>query len=174
MSLHRIGLDGESNDLLREQMTMRVKLWDLGPSKPVAPGKPKPPKGQDGDPDYELAKIEFREVLDQYADDLKRYAQAKKEYAQFLTQWGGPYEIEMWSVDARDALINHGENNQYGHPPRYYVKDRRLPNDGLPEGMKPGHGHRTQLERRAAGDAEFEEQRRKDPQFGAAAQGVAA
>lgn len=175
MTFYRVGVDLQpSTDVDRELAAQLVRLWDIGPTRPVAPAKPKLPHGKDGDPEYELARLEFREALEDYADALRRYGQEKKDYAKFQRDWGGPYELVMHSVDARDALINHGEKNKNGLPPRYYVKDRRLANDGLPEGAKPGHGHHAMLARRAAGEAEFEEQRRKDPQFGDRAQGVAA
>jgi hypothetical protein len=153
----------------------QVILWDIGPSKPVAPKRPVVPKvmkeSKEGDPEYDLAKIEMAELLEEYAEALKRWKQAKIEYA----AWGdrGPVELSFWSCDAADALARDAaavaESRQ--SELRYYVSSRtrghgNRPNRGLPEGRKPGKGQ-AELERRAReGDADLVAARAADPVFG--------
>jgi hypothetical protein len=156
----------------------QVILWDIGPSKPVAPKRPDLPKGKEGDPEYDLAKVEFQEALEDYTEALKTWKRQKTEYADWHKQNGGPVEITMWSCDAHDALgrdaaaapivIKNGEEKKQL---RYFISARtrghsNLPNRGLPNGMRPGHGQ-GELERRMIeGDADMVAARRADPVFG--------
>src|SRR5262249_46602132 len=144
------------SNLIDAHAAMKVWLWDLGPEKPVAPKRPNVPKGKEGDPEYDLAVLEFKEQLEAYEDALKRYRNAKVEFADFQRIMGGPVEVLMWSCDAADALRNdarqiyHEQDNPTGTQkrPRWVISARtrgydKLPNRGLPEGMKPGHGHQA-------------------------------
>lgn len=152
-----------SNPLIEDNASMMVVLWDLGPEAPKPPVRPKAPVGKEGDPEYDLSLIEFREQIEGYEAALKAYRQAKIEYADFERRYGGPYEIVMWSCDAHDALERA--------PKRYRISSKtrghgRLKNNGLPIGVSPGHGQ-SEIERRAMeGDADLAALRRADPVFG--------
>ena len=150
-----------------------VYLWDCGPANPKAPVRPSAPKGKEGDPDFDLAMVDFRKAILDYEDALKAYGVNKAEFAQFDRQWGGPYEIRMWSADAKDAFANDQRAVDEGRQPqkRFFISARtrgyeKLPNGGLPGNLKPGRGHFDNLEREAAGEAEGEAMRRADPVFG--------
>jgi hypothetical protein len=154
----------------------QVWLWDIGPSKPVTPKRPEIPKGREGDPEYDLAKIEFAEALEDYQAELKAWKKLKADYAEWHKTNGGPVEIVFWSCDAADALARDGANApidvKTGEKQlRYFISARtrgssHLPNKGLPPGKKPGHGQ-AELERRMIeGDADLMAARRADPVFG--------
>ena len=155
----------------------QVILWDVGPSKPVAPKRPAVPKvmkdSKEGDPEYDLAKIEMAELLEEYAEALKRWKQDKIEYAAWHKRNDGAIELSFWSCDAVDALANDARAVAEGRQIelRYHLSSRtrghgNRPNRGLPEGRKPGKGQ-AELERRAIeGDAELVAARRADPVFG--------
>lgn len=167
------GLGSEALAIANARAISKVVLWDLGPSKPVMPKRPDAPEGAPGTPKYDLAQIEFKEVLEGYDAALKAFRQAKIDHADFLKRYGGPYELEMWSCDAHDAIARGVERDADGEivRHRYVISSKtrgheRLKNGGLPTGMKPGHGQ-SEIERRVAeGDAEFEAARRADPIFG--------
>lgn len=150
-----------------------VWLWDCGPEKPKPPERPEAPTGKQGDPEYDLAVIEFKEQLEDYEAALKLYAQQKKEFADWEKRFGGPVEVRFWSVDARDALKHDAravEENRQAKP-RYHISARtrgfeKTKNGGLPVGMKPGRGHQANLERQIAGEAEFVAALKADPHFG--------
>lgn len=154
-----------------------VILWDVGPPKPVAPKRPVVPKvmkdSKEGDPEYDLAKIEMAELLEEYAEGLKRWKQDKIEFAAWHKRNDGPVEISFWSCDAHDALTNDATAVADGRQAeiRYYLSSRTRghadrPNRGLPDGKKPGKGQ-AELERRAIeGDADLVAARRADPVFG--------
>lgn len=129
---------------------LMVRIWDLGPKKPEAPKKPDVPKGKDGDPEFELAKIEFEGALVIYRADLIAYGRARIDYDNWQANMGGPAELEMWSVGAKDAKARD--------PDRYV--------DKLPRGVKPGPGHFKNLEREQERMSEQDEAARRDPQFG--------
>jgi hypothetical protein len=153
----------------------QVILWDVGPMKPVAPKRPSIPeilkKGKEGDAEYDLAKIEMAELLEDYATALKRWKQDKIEYA----AWGdrGAIELPFWSCDAADALANDAKAVADGRQAslRYYISARtrghgNLPNLGLPEGKKPGKAQAEQERRAREGDADLVAARKADPVFG--------
>jgi hypothetical protein len=152
------GLDVDSRGL---QM---VVLWDIGPQKPVQPKRPDLPKGNPGDPAYELAKAEFSDALEVYTAALARFRQEKADHEDWHRRWGGPYEIHnYWSSDATDALARDSK--------RYFISSSTrghagLPNRGLPEGMSPGRGHHENMRRIAAGESDMAITRRADPVFG--------
>ena len=137
--------------------TMQVKLWDLGPSKPVPPVKPEPPKGKDGDPDYELAKIEFRDLIEEYAAALKAHKRDKDWHKAWWEENGGPIQVQAWSVDAKEMLERA--------PERYVTS--------LPKNLKPGPGHQRALEREQNRATEFAAGEARDPHFGTS-KGIAA
>jgi hypothetical protein len=152
-----------TNNLSGDLNLTYVYLWDLGPSKPVAPKRPDTPAGKKGEPEYDLAMIEFRGVLEKYDEDLRAYGRDKINFAEWQKKQGGPIEMRFWSVDAADALERD--------PKRYCVSARtrgygNRPNQGLPEGMKPGKGHFENQARIAAGESDLEAARRSDPVFG--------
>lgn len=146
-----------------DNQSMMVWLWDLGPDKPVAPIRPKAPTSKEGTPVYDLEMIDFREAISEYEAGLKSYKAAKAELKDFETRFGGPHEIQQYSVDANDTLARA--------PKRYCISSRtrghaQLKNRGLPIGVKPGHGQAEQERREREGEAEFEAIRRADPVFG--------
>jgi hypothetical protein len=150
-----------------------VVVWDTGPSKPAMPVRPKRPKGEEGDPEFDLAMIDYREAIEEYERGLKAYKQAKAEYDDFQTRYGGPYELTWWSVDAQKNLGHDREAVKDGRQAtlRYYISSKtrgyeRTPNLGLPKGMRPGPGQATQEERARAGAADLDAQKRADPVFG--------
>ena len=162
-----------TSTLIDAHAASKVWLWDCGPEKPKQPVRPDEPHGKKGDPDYELAVIEWEEVKEKYADDMKRFRRMKEERAAWETHMGGPIERMMWSVDARDALANDARAVQEGRQSRlrYYISSRtrgyeKLKNRGLPIGLTPGHGHQAEVERQIAGDKEFVAALKADPQFG--------
>ena len=149
--------------MIEDRGTQMVVLWDLGPEKPVAPKRPAAPKGKEGEPEYDLAKVEFQEQLDDYQAALKAYSKAKADYADWLKRVGGPIELTMWSCDAADSLARDAKRYCISASTRGHS---HLPNHGLPEGRKPGNGHVEQQRRIAAGEADMEQLRRRDPVFG--------
>jgi hypothetical protein len=175
----------------------QVILWDIGPMKPVAPRRPEvPKKGKEGDPEYDLAKIEFSGALEEYDTALKRWKQEKIDYADWHKRNGGPVELSFWSCDAADALARDDANapismvkvlddkgqvvlDDQGNEKeeevkhlRYFISARtrgysRLPNRGLPVTAPPPGKGQAELERRALeGDADLVAARRADPVFG--------
>ena len=128
---------------------------------------------KEGDPEYDLAKIEMSDALDDYAEALKRWKQEKIDFAAWHRRNDGPIELSFWSCDAADALARDAAAVAEGRQAelRYYLSARtrghgNRPNRGLPEGRKPGKGQ-AELERRAReGDADLVEARRADPVFG--------
>jgi hypothetical protein len=152
-----------SGDLVTNTPTLRVWLWDTGPIPPIAPARPKPPKGQEGDPEYDLAMIDFREQMHDYEKALLNYRRAKEDHADWFEKYKGPFEFRQWSCDARVSLERD--------PKRYFVSSRnpgweKTKNLGLPKGMEPGEWHYKNQERIAAGEADEAEERRQDPVFG--------
>jgi hypothetical protein len=146
-----------------DNAAMKVWLWDLGPKKPEPPMRPKAPKGSEGEPEYDLAMLEFREAMEDYATALKAHKQAKVDYAEFEKRSGGPIELFMWSADANDALTRD--------PKRYVISSRtrgyeKLKNRGLPVGVTPGHGHAENMRREIEANADLAAAMRADPVFG--------
>lgn len=159
--------DGEftrvTNSLAPELAKTYVVLWDIGPTKPEAPKKPALPKGKEGEPEFDLAMIDFKEALEEYADGLKAYGRAKIEYAKWQKDQGGAIELKMFSCDAHDALARD--------PKRYHISastrgHEKLKNHGLPDGHKPGKGQAENIRRAEEGQAEFAAARARDPIFG--------
>jgi hypothetical protein len=154
----------------------RVILWDIGPEEPKPPQRPLLPKGQgEGDPAYDLAKVEFARELQKYEGDLVMFARRRDEYAEWQRTLNGPVEREFWSVDAADALnrdlvaVREGRQSRR----RWYLSSRtrgseKLSNRGLPEGMAPGRGQSEIERRRIEENAELEVAMRSDPVFGGA------
>jgi hypothetical protein len=156
-------LTGLPEGWANSEATQRVVLWDKGPDRPVPPRRPIPPKGNPGEPEYDLAMIEFRESLEDYEKGLLAYRKAKIDYEKFMQDYGGPYEVTMWSVDASDSLARD--------PTRYCISSKtrgysRLKNRGLPAGVSPGHGQAAAEERAKQADVDMEALRRSDPVFG--------
>lgn len=129
-----------------DTQSLRVKFWDLGPTKPVMPVKPPQPKN----PDDPIAALEYQDAAAEYVKALQAYRVQAADYEKWVTDCGGPIELERWSSDARDAVKRD---------PKRYVKT-------LPKGVKPGHGHEDNLRRKAEEDAEFRRVAATDPVFG--------
>lgn len=152
-----------TNSLAPELAKTYVILWDIGPTKPTPPAKPALPKGKEGEPEHDLAVIEFKEALEEYAEALKAYGRAKVEYAKWQKDQGGAIELRFFSCDAQDALQRD--------PERYYISSstrgyEKLKNNGLPAGYKPGKGQEENIRRAQEGEAEFAAARARDPVFG--------
>jgi hypothetical protein len=161
------------SNLIDMHVDLRVYLWDCGPEKPVLPTRPKPPEGVEGDPEYDLAVLEFQEVFETYSAALKTHRQRVAEYADWELRHGGPIEHGFWSCDARDALQNDARAVAEGRQvrPRWHLSSRtrgyeKLPNHGLPAGMIAGRGHDANVERQRQGAELLEQARRADPVFG--------
>lgn len=154
---------GSDFQAMANQASMFVILWDIGPQKPSAPVKPPLPKGKEGEPEYDIAMIEFKEGLDAYAEARKAYLVALSEHSRWQKDQGGAIERQFYSCDAFDALSRD--------PERYYISastrgHERLKNHGLPAGYKPGRGHAENVRRAEEGEAEFAALKRADPVFG--------
>lgn len=161
------------SNLIDAHADMKVWLWDCGPVEPDLPEPPEAPTGKEGDPKFDLAKLQFKRKLRAYEDDLILYEKRLAEFKEWHKHYGGPIELLMWSVDARDALANDAKAVAEERQPalRYYISARtrgydKLKNGGLPAGMKPGHGHQAQVERQVAGEKEFVAAMKADPVFG--------
>lgn len=162
-----------SGDLVAFAAPMQVWLWDCGPEEPDLPEPPEPPSGKDGDPKFDLAKIQYKRKLRAYEAALEKFERDQIEYANWQKHKGGPIEIQFWSCDASDALKNDARAVAEGRQTkqRWYVSARtrgheKLKNGGLPLGLKPGHGHQANLERQIAGEKEFLAAMKADPVFG--------
>lgn len=151
--------------------SMMVVLWDTGPKRPDTPEKPVAPKKaadhkgewKEGDPDYDLAMIEFKETLSDYEAARAQYKRELKDHADWQRRYGGPYELSMYSCDGHDALARD--------PARYCISSRTrgrgdLKNFGLPAGVKPGPAQDENMRRIAAGEEDLRVALRRDPVFG--------
>jgi hypothetical protein len=162
-----------TNNLLDELGKSKVYVWDCGPEEPLLPEAPEAPFGRDGDPKYDLQKIQHRRALKRYEDELLLYERDDADFRNWQRNIRGPVELMMWSVDARDALAHDAEAvaDKRQKKLRYYISSRtrgfeRAKNLGLPNGVVPGAGHAENLERQLAGEREFVDVLKKDPQFG--------
>lgn len=181
-----------TNSLGPELAKTFVILWDIGPHKPIQPKRPKTPNGKTGQPEFEIAMLEFREDLEAYDAALKAYGRAKIEFAEWQKRQGGAIELTMYSCDAADALARDAANaplvdvlaedgnpvldEATGEPKqvqrlRYFISastrgHERDKNHGLPEGAKPGKGQAENMRRQREGEDEFLRARAADPVFG--------
>lgn len=152
-----------TNTLAPELAKTYVVLWDIGPSKPKAPDRPVAPKGKEGDPEFDLKLIEFKQELDDYGEALKAFKQAKIDHAAWHKKNGGAIELPMYSCDAHDALERDPKRYFISASTRGHEKDA---NYGLPEGCKPGHGQAENVRRAQEGMADYLAARKADPVFG--------
>jgi hypothetical protein len=159
--------DGEftrvTNSLAPELAKTHVVLWDIGPQKPNLPQKPPLPKGKEGEPEYDLAMVEFKESLEEYTEARRVYLAQLKEHAKWQKDQGGAIERHFYSCDAYDALERD--------PERYYISastrgHEKLKNHGLPAGYKPGRGQAENIRRAEEGESEFARLKAADPVFG--------
>ena len=128
----------------------KVILWDLGPKSPVAPVIPKQPDSSLKGQELALAQIHHEDAMADYKDALRTWGRAKEEYQEWRRKFSGPVKISMWSTDAVHALTVE--------PERYFLE--------LPKGVKPGKTQAEADEAAAMSEAELNEAREKDPQFG--------
>jgi secreted Zn-dependent insulinase-like peptidase len=148
---HKVSAEGiVEQDTSAEINKLLVKIWDLGPRAPETPVKPELPQGKEGSAQHDLAMIDFRAGLSQYETALKAYAQEKKDFDEWHRVYAGPYQIEMYSANAREALQND--------PERYAVE--------LPKGRKPGKWHADEQQRQAEHRRTFAQMVARDPVFG--------
>lgn len=128
---------------------LRVMVWDLGPP---APDVPKPPVQRDAKSDGEkiIAESDFKAAMAVYEGERDSFVVRKREHDKWHQEHGGPFQIEMWTVHAREALERD--------PQRYALR--------LPKGKKPGRTHEENQRRRDAEREELLRARRHDPQFG--------
>jgi hypothetical protein len=149
-----------SNRLIDDLKSMHVWLWDTGPTEPELPEPPDPPSGKQGDPKFDLANIQFQRKLIGYRGALEKYERDVAEFKQWSSKNGGPVAVMFWSTDATSALKSDARAVAEGRQgkPRWY-RD-------LPPSMKPGHGHRENVERHAAGREEMLAAMKSDPVFG--------
>lgn len=163
----------ETLDLIGMTELGCVYLWDIGPEKPVPPKRPIPPQGKESDPAYQLDKVEFNQALEDYQAALKRAKQDRDDHAAWHRRNGGPLEHLFDSPSAAEALaadqraVDEGRQTKL----RWYLSSRtrgysRLPNRGLPEGLRPGHGQAEQERRAAEGESDLLAAKRSDPVFG--------
>lgn len=135
---------------------LRVLVWDLGPSDPKVPKRPELPNAKPDTPEAIMAESDFRAAMAIYEGERDAYARLKREFDAWHRQNGGPYQLEMWSMDVADALVRD--------PDRYVLK--------LPKGKKPGRRqHEIEAQRRQE-QSDLDVMRERDPQFGRS--GVAA
>jgi hypothetical protein len=171
-------LDGQpavrNSGILTEQRDAQtVWLWDCGPEEPMLPEPPEPPTGKDGEPKYDLARLQYKRELKRYEDALIAFEAAEKEFQRWHKVEQGPLELRFDSTLARDALLHDARAVEDGRQEkrRYYLSSRtrgseKLRNLGLPNGVEPGKGHQRALELQIAGDAAFVEILKADPHFG--------
>lgn len=151
MTTYKVGADGlVKNDTSEDTHSLLVKIWDLGPAEVEVPEKPELPKGKEGSAEFDLAMIDFRSALADYETALKAYGQARKDFAAWHDTYGGPYQVEMYSVNAREAIQIE--------PTRYMVE--------LPKGRKAGKFHLSEQQRLKDERASFANMIKRDPVFG--------
>ena len=162
-----------SNNLIDELQKSKVWLWDCGPEEPAPPAEPEPPVLLMTDPKYHLENLRHKRAVKRFEDALLIYERNEAEFQHWHRNVRGPVELMMWSTDARDALAHDAKAVADGRQQnlRYYISSRtrgyeRVKNLGLPKDMLPGEGHRENLERQLAGEKEFVEILKADPQFG--------
>jgi len=171
-------LDGQpairNTGILTEQRDIQaVWLWDLGPEEPEPPDEPIPPALPITDPKYHLENLRHKRAVKRFEDELVLYDRLEREFQHWHKNVRGPIEFRMNSTEARDALEHDGRAvaDKRQKKLRYYISSRtrgheRTKNLGLPNGIEPGEGHRENLERQLAGEKEFVQILKSDPQFG--------
>lgn len=162
-----------SGDWVDSAELNRVYLWDIGPEKPGIPKRPIPPQGKENDPEYQLSKVEFNEALEEYQAAIKKAKKDKDEHALWHRRNGGPIECLFDAPSAKEALENDQRAVEEGRQEklRWFLSARtrgysKLPNRGLPETLKPGHGQAEQERRAAEGESDLISARKSDPVFG--------
>jgi len=136
---------------------LRVRIWDLGPTAPKAPVRPAMPKDlKPGSPEEMVAESEFKAALAVFERERDDFARMQRAFESWHALYGGPYQIEMWSVNALEAKLRD--------PDRYV--------DTLPKGKKPGRAHIENEKREREEHNQLQQLRDRDPQFGT--KGVAA
>ena len=162
-----------SSNLIDELGKSKVYLWDIGPEEPMPPTEPEPPALPFADPKYHLENLRHKRAVKRFEDELIIYERNEAEFQHWHRNVRGPVELVMWSCDARDALEHDGRAvaDKRQKKLRYYISSRtkgyeKTQNFGLPKDVEPGPGHQDNLLRQFAGEKEFVEALKKDPQFG--------
>jgi hypothetical protein len=162
-----------TNNLIDELGKSKVYIWDCGPEEPAPPEEPVPPVLPITDPKYHLENLRHKRAVKRFDDELAIYDRNEREFQYWQRNVRGPVELVMWSCDARDALAHDRRAVDEGRQQklRYYISSRnkgyeKIKNLGLPNGLTPGAGHQENLMRQFAGEKEFIEVLKKDPQFG--------
>lgn len=176
------------SNLIEAHADTMVWLWDCGPEEPELPEAPEPPEGKDGEPKYDLAKLQYKRKLKAYEAALEQYERDDKDYQSWHHNNNGAVEVMFWSTNARDALANDAlavkEKRQTQL--RWYVSSRTrgygngslakdphaktgkggIQANGLPIGTKPGKRNQENIDRQLAGEKEFVALLKADPHFG--------
>jgi hypothetical protein len=139
----------------------------------MPPTEPEPPGLPFADPKYHLENLRHKRAVKRFEDELIIYERNETEFQHWHRNVRGPVELVMWSCDARDALEHDGRAvaDKRQKKLRYYISSRtkgyeKTQNFGLPKDVEPGPGHQDNLLRQFAGEKEFIEALKKDPQFG--------
>lgn len=163
----------ETLDIIGMTELARVWMWDIGPEKPGAPKRPVAPVGKESDPEYQILKVEFNEALQEYQAALERSKKDKKDHADWHRRNGGPIEHLFDAPSAKEALENDARAVSEGRQTklRWFLSartrgHRNLPNRGLPDDLKPGHGQAEQERRAREGESDLMAARKSDPVFG--------
>ena len=161
-----------SSNLIDELGKTKKFLWDLGPEEPPLPEEPVM-EVMPNDPRYQLELLRHKRAVKRFEDALAIYDRNEQEFQHWHRNIRGPVELIMWSCDADDAMRNDARAVEEGRQKRqrYYISSKnkgyeKLPNLGLPNGVKPGIGYQESLDRQIAVEKEFVDAIKNDPQFG--------
>jgi hypothetical protein len=159
------------SNLLDIHQSMKVRVWDTGPEKPVPPARPVPAKVLAGTIEHDIEAIALREAVANYEKLLGSYVTLLRDHDGWHSRHSGPVVFEQWSCDAADTFRHDGRSVAEGRTRarRYYKYDARAPRMGLPVGVEPGASHREQVMHQAAQAEAAEAARKNDPFFGDAA-----
>ena len=84
----------------------RVDLWDLGPQ--VGPRPPAAPEEPDKSKlkgvELAAAEVAFEDATEDYRNSLRAWNAARKEHRDWLDRIGGPVKLQMWHVEAKEAM----------------------------------------------------------------------
>lgn len=134
--------------LNRVKLNGKIDLWDLGPQvEPKPPAAPEAPDTKLKGAELAAAELEYEDACELYKFALRRYTAAKRDHLAWLEQKGGPVKVELWGVDAAEAMKIE--------PDRFKLD--------LPKGAKAGRAQREAEELAAIQADEIRQARSKDP-----------